>query len=174
MSDIQVGEALTGPRVRDDKTYREFAILYHDLKDKGLIPIEIAETVKAILGVGHTTYYDYLREARKRGFVLDTHAETVAARYVRDKLLREGIEKSQLTTDDIAVPEIIAPTANLSTDIEDKIRENIDHATDQDRGDGGEKSCSSCFHYCGCYDSEEDVVPEKPKKKGFFQRLFGR
>lgn len=84
--DIKIPASLIGPkRVRDDKLYRDFAILYHDIKDTGLLPLKIAAQIQALLDIKPTTYYDYLRIARKKGFILDSFEETREAQLDRQR-----------------------------------------------------------------------------------------
>ncbi len=77
---VQVGKSLTAPRrSRDETLYREFAILYQDLKEKMLSLGEIKTEIVRILDISDTTYYTYLREAKQRMYIADTYIPTSTA-----------------------------------------------------------------------------------------------
>lgn len=67
-------------RRQNERFWSMFARLYAQIREGGYTPKQTRDIICDYIGCKHTAYYTYLREARERGIVTETHADTQALR----------------------------------------------------------------------------------------------
>lgn len=67
-------------RRQNERFWSLFARLYNQIRENGYTPKQTCDIICDYIGCKHTAYYTYLREARERGIISETHADTQALR----------------------------------------------------------------------------------------------
>lgn len=67
-------------RRQNERFWSLFARLYNQVRENGYTPKQTCKIICDYIGCKQTAYYTYLREARERGIISETHADTQALR----------------------------------------------------------------------------------------------
>lgn len=173
-----------------DSFYREFGVLYHSYKDQGMTPKEINVKVKKQIDCKDTAYYAYLRVARQKGYITDTHEQTRRESYERARAagVVRNVEPVITITDvqpqfDYTAPVGVPPLEVVSN----TVVSNLGHCPDITVPESTQApatidtNATTMGKLAEAYmrgvesDNEPDPASDVPKKKeGFIRSWFNR